>query len=105
MENCTQQTVEEIVLRCMENTNLSREPDEQLLIHPQARIFGGDSTLDSLGLVSLLIDIEDTFADQNIEIRLSDDRAMSQKRSPYRDVPTLVAYLYEQIEQKEPNHS
>ena len=87
-----------IILACMENINLARETDQQLKIHAQAPIFGPDSALDSLGLVSLLIDIEDSFADNEIEISLSDERAMSQKRSPYRDVPTLVDYISTQIE-------
>jgi acyl carrier protein len=58
-----------------------------------ATIFGHGSPLDSLGLVSLLIEIEDQLALRGCPISLSDERAMSQKRSPFRDVPSLVAYV------------
>ena len=92
-------TIQTTILTAMESINMAREPDEQLEIGPEAPIFGPDSKLDSLGLVSLLIDIEDSFADQGIEISLSDERAMSQQRSPYRDVSTLVAYIENQIQE------
>ena len=32
--------------------------------------------------------------EQGLEVELSDARAMSQTRSPFRDVPALVAYIY-----------
>lgn len=91
------ETIQSTILDAMESINLAREPDEQLEIGPEAPIFGPDSRLDSLGLVSLLIDIEDAFADQEIEISLSDERAMSQKQSPYRSVPTLATYIQTQL--------
>lgn len=97
-----QLTIDDIratILSAMESVNLAREPDEQLEIGPEAPIFGPDCQLDSLGLVSLLIDIEDSFADQGLEIALSDEKAMSQKQSPYRSVPTLVAYIQAQFEE------
>ncbi|PHR89734.1 MAG: hypothetical protein COA78_35640 [Blastopirellula sp.] len=92
--------LQKVVLACMESLNLARDPDEQLTIDKEAPIFGQDSPLDSLGLVSLLIDIEDALADEEVEISLSDEKAMSQRHSPYRDVPTLVAYINSQLEQE-----
>lgn len=100
MAQIDRQTIESTILSAMESINLAREPDEQLAIDPNAPIFGPDSPLDSLGLVSLLIDIEDSFADQGIEIALSDERAMSQKQSPYRSVPTLLTYILTQLQDR-----
>ena len=89
--------IQSIIMSAMTTMNVSRESDEQLEIGVEAPIFGPDSMLDSLGLVSLLIDIEELFADEGITIALSDERAMSQKRTPYRDVPTLTAFIESQI--------
>ena len=87
--------VQDLVLRAMQNANVARMPDAQLTIAPDAPLFGPDSALDSLGLVSLLIDIEDSLRDAGIDVMLSDARAMSQKRSPFRSVASLVAFIHE----------
>jgi acyl carrier protein len=91
----TTSEVQDLVLRAMENANVARMPDAQLTISPDAPLFGPGSALDSLGLVSLLIDIEDALRDHGIDVMLSDARAMSQKRSPFRSVAALVAFIRE----------
>ena len=85
--------IESVILAAIDIVNQSRLPTEQLAMHPEASIFGDGSPLDSLGLVSLLIEIEDQLAARGWPVSLSDERAMSQKRSPFRDVPSLVAYI------------
>jgi acyl carrier protein len=82
-----------VIRASIEIVNQSRLPGEQLDLSSDATIFGHGSPLDSLGLVSLLIEIEDQLALRGRPISLSDERAMSQKRSPFRDVPSLVAYV------------
>jgi len=87
--------LQEIVLAAMTAANLNRSDDAQMTIGPAAPIFGPGSPLDSLGLVSLLMDIEDGLAQLGVTLTLSDARAMSRKRSPFRDVPELVAFMTE----------
>jgi hypothetical protein len=87
------QAVLDIVLRALDSANASREAGQQLEVSPTAPLFGAPSPLDSLGLVALLIDIEEAFATEGHTVILSDDRALSQKRSPFRDVPSLVGYI------------
>jgi acyl carrier protein len=82
-----------VVLTAMRNANMSRQPDEQLVVGEEAAIFGPQSPLDSLGLVALLMDVEEGLAAIGLNIVLSDERAMSQKRSPFRSVPALVQYI------------
>jgi acyl carrier protein len=85
--------IEEIVLAALAAANQARPATAQLEVSPTAQIYGPGSRLDSLGLVALLIDIEDAFQDAGFAVTLSDARAMSQSRSPFRDVPSLVAYI------------
>ena len=87
--------LQDVVLAAMTAANLNRPDDAQLVVEPAAPIFGPGSPLDSLGLVSLLMDIEDGLAQLGINLTLSDARAMSRKRSPFRDVPELVTYMTE----------
>ena len=84
-----------LVLAAMSSANLTRAADAQMTVAPDAPIFGPGSPLDSLGLVSLLMDIEDGLAQMGVQLTLSDARAMSRKRSPFRDVPELVAFMTE----------
>jgi acyl carrier protein len=89
----TDDAVQEVVLQAMRLANLAREDRAQLDVSPDAPIFGPDSALDSLGLVALLLDIEDGLRGIGCDVVLSDERAMSQKRSPFRSVPALVSYI------------
>ena len=91
--------IESLVLRAIGNLNLARRPEEQLAVSSDAAVFGPDSPLDSLGLVSLLMDIEEAFADRGLAVTLSDARAMSRRTSPFRDVPSLAAYIAETLGQ------
>lgn len=89
--------IQELVLRAIRNINMARKPEAQLEASPTAQLFGGGSPLDSLGLVSLLIDIEEALQDQGQNVTLSDARAMSQARSPFRSVDALVGYIQENL--------
>jgi acyl carrier protein len=52
-------------------------------------------TLDSLGLVTLILNIEDKLSEKfGLNITLADDRAMSQKNSPFRSTESLTEYIY-----------
>ena len=63
-------------------------------ISEQTRLFGGDGALDSLALVSFIADIEESVADKfGKNIVLADEKAMSQKVSPFRTVESLASYI------------
>ncbi len=85
--------IQQIVLDAMRNANLAREADQQRLVSPDAVIFGPGSPLDSLGLVALLIDIEEMLAARGQMVTLTSERAMSRSRNPFRSVPTLIAHI------------
>ena len=81
------------LLAAMRMTNQGREEQHQLEVSAAAPLFGGTSPLDSLGLVGLLIDVEDSFASRGFPVVLSDERALSERRSPFRSVQSLVDYI------------
>ncbi len=50
--------------------------------------------LDSMGVVFLVADLEAAISDElNFDLTLADERAMSQKTSPFRSVKTLAEYV------------
>jgi acyl carrier protein len=89
----TNEAILGVVLEALRNANLARDAAAQLPVSPDAPIFGPGSPLDSLGLVALLFDVEEGLAALGCAVLLSDERAMSQKRSPFRSVPALVDYV------------
>lgn len=93
----TRDDIQRLVIAAMAAVNASRDPKAQppLQLTSEAAIFGPGSPLDSLGLVGLLVDIEDALRDEGHQVSLSDSRAMSQSRSPFRSVPSLVSYIDE----------
>lgn len=90
--------IENIVLDAIRDANELRELDQKIEESVTAALFGGDGVLDSLGLVSLLMDIEEMLFDKGAEVSLSSEDAMSRSRSPYKDVPSLVDYIVESID-------
>ena len=86
--------IQAIILQALKNINEERGPDEQLKIDLSTRLFGVDAVLDSLSLVSVIVDVESAVSEQaGHEISLTDDRAMSQEISPFSDVNSLTAYI------------
>jgi acyl carrier protein len=77
--------------------NLSREDDKQLTVAPDAPLFGNGGQLDSMGLLALIIDVEEALEAAGYHIILTAERAMSNRQSPFRDVPSLVAYVEDSL--------
>lgn len=63
------------------------------------RLFGHDGLLDSMALVSVVIAVEQQIADKYGKgVALADEKALSQRASPYRTVETLADYALTQIQ-------
>lgn len=59
-------------------------------------VFGPGGTLDSLGLVNFLADLEYRVAEEfGRDVVLASEQAMSRSRSPFRDVTALSEYILE----------
>ena len=57
-------------------------------------LMGPDGALDSLELVRLIISVEQAVAEELGEtITLADDKAMSQRNSPFLTIQTLADYI------------
>jgi acyl carrier protein len=69
-------------------------------INEKTPIYGPRGYFDSLGLVSLLASIEDSFAERGINLTIASDRAFSRKISPFLSVRTLANFLEEIINEK-----
>lgn len=60
----------------------------------ETRLIGKSAVLDSMGLVMLIVDVEQQLeAQHGLVVTLADDRAMSQARSPFASVGSLADYV------------
>ena len=87
----------QIVIQALELSNQSRSDETQIPLLDTTILFGQNGYLDSMALVALLMDIEDAFQEQGIDISLSDEKAMSLSRSPFKDIPSITQYIHEVI--------
>jgi acyl carrier protein len=66
---------------------------------PDTPLFGRNGVFDSLGLVSLIVGVEEVLSDQfGASVSLADERAMSQANSPFRTIRSLAEYAAGQLE-------
>jgi len=90
----TRGSVEQIILDALATINEERTPEERFAVGPDTLLFGPDAPLDSLALVSVIVDVEQGVSDAaGVQVSLTDDRAMSQEISPFTDVQTLTSYV------------
>lgn len=69
-------------------------------LNAETRLFGKEGALDSMGLVTLIIAVEQAIEDRfETTIALADEKALSQARSPYRSVTTLAEYAADQVKE------
>lgn len=57
-------------------------------------LIGEESPIDSLGLVNIIVDVEQRLLDEHgTVVTIVDDKAMSQRYSPFRTAGTLSDYV------------
>jgi len=84
----------EIILRALQNLSDELDENVKFIPGPNTALFGTNAELDSLALVSVIVDVEgDVSSALGRSISLTDDRAMSQEISPFDDVQTLLNYV------------
>jgi acyl carrier protein len=77
-------------------------PDDQKFVPDyDTKLFGPGSLIDSLNLVSFIVDLEGILSsDYDLDIVLTDDRAMTREVSPFDNVSNLVEYVTELVEEQ-----
>lgn len=88
------QQIEGIILNVLKTINDERSESERFEAGPETLLFGSGGVLDSLSLVSLIVDVETAVADAaGRQISLTDDRALSQPTYPFGSVSHLTKYI------------
>jgi acyl carrier protein len=95
----TRHQIIECIYAAVDEVNDRLPAEAKLQKAPETRLFGRESSLDSLGLVNLVVAAEENLEQKfGVSVRLTDERAMSQRRSPFRSVETLASYIEDLLE-------
>jgi acyl carrier protein len=92
----TMEEIVEIVLAAIADASLERDDPQGVDAGLDTPLFGADGVLDSLGLVSVITDVEFAVSDRiGRPMSLMDDRALEQEQSPFTSVRALAEYVIE----------
>ena len=98
MKNIDRNLVSELVLETLKAYFEENGEKVDLKDGELTKLFGGDGVLDSLGLVSFIVTIEEALEDKiGVSVILADEKAMSRRTSPFSRVSYLVDYILEVI--------
>lgn len=90
------QQIEKIVIDVIKDYSLANKIKLPELTKDTALI-GSNRIMDSMGLVNVIVDIETAFLDEDIEISLTSEAAMSGRISPFRSIGSLCNFIARQI--------
>ena len=92
------------VYRAVDHFSEQSDKGHQLKKSPTTTLFGKGGQLDSLDLVSFIVEVEQEIEQEfNIPIVLADERALSQRHSPFMTLGALAEYVSQLIEEHERN--
>ena len=89
------------IYKSIDEVNSQMSKDEQLIKSPDTVLYGESSSIDSIGLINIIVTVEQNIEDDfEKSITLADQKAMSQKQSPFKTVESLAKYIQIIIEEK-----
>ena len=91
-----------VIFGAIDEINEQYPEGQRLTKSVDTELFGEKGKLDSLGLVSLIVATEQKIEEEfDRSLTLADEKAMSQKTSPFKTVSTLSAYISTCLREKE----
>ena len=86
--------IQDTIYTAIEDLNKILPDSNQLDKSNDTMLYGQEGKLDSLGLVNFIVAVEQKIEQKfNKSVTLADEKAMSQKNSPFKSVSTLIDYV------------
>lgn len=90
-----------LIFKGIDSVNDIRPKEARIDKQPDAALMGESGGLDSLGMVNLIVAIEQQIEEHfHISLDLVDDEAMSMKDNPFATVESLANYIAHLLERK-----
>lgn len=92
----------ELIQDAARELNEELDANEQIPLEADARLLGKGGRLDSVGLVNLIVAVEQKLhAAKGLQLTLADERAFSEEHSPFRSLQSLAEYIARRIQEQE----
>ena len=88
----------EIVISVITEILEEAELEDDIQVTEEMELIGGESLLDSMGLVSVCLALEDLADEHGFEFDWTSDAAMSKSRSMFRNITALAEEFVNQSE-------
>ena len=83
-----------MIVSCLEDVLSQQDVQSDKPVGEETHLIDHLSVLDSMGLVNLIVDLEQIIANRSgIYLVLANERALSQKSSPFKTVESLADYI------------
>jgi acyl carrier protein len=89
--------INEIVFNVINEYLASNDIKVEGEITKDTALIGSSRILDSMGLVNVIVDIETAFLDEDVDVSLTSETAMSGRISPFRSVGSLCNFIARQL--------
>lgn len=88
--------IQSIILDRLREHMAAQGAEPSVALGPDTALLGQRGVVDSLGLVTVVVSVEQSIEDElGAAVTLADERAFSQRTSPFRTVGSLAAYAEE----------
>jgi acyl carrier protein len=89
-----------VIYSALDLINSEKGSEGKLIESEETSLMGPASSLDSFELVGLVLSLESKIAEEfGVAVTLADEKAMSQRSSPFRTVATMADYIVHVIEE------
>jgi len=82
----------EIIYKCAEELNKQLSEEEKITLEESTTLIGENSALDSLGIVMLMISVEEHIANRGININIM-DVLMASDKPPFETIGEMSLWL------------
>lgn len=101
-QQLTKERAVRAIFSALDEVNVDKDPENHVPKYEQSILYGQGGRLDSLGLVGLILSVERRVAEEfGVALTLADEKAMSQRNSPFRTVETLANYITQLVEKND----
>ena len=95
----TKEKIQNLIYNSMDEIrDMIDDEENNFAKDPNTALYGSDSVLDSMATVGLIVAIEERINEEfDKEITLANEKAVSAKNSPFKNVSSLTDYILELI--------
>jgi len=101
-DKCYDDIVMDVVFSAIDEINQQLPKEGRLAKNMKTALYGRDGILDSLGLVTFIVALEQKIEERlGVTIMLADERIMAKDSNPFSSVGAITAHIITLLEEKQ----